>query len=123
MIVRAPEGSAFLADAPLLYRLSGGTAAQPQPAADFRFSRTERVRLEVPAALDAGGAAGRVLDRVGQPLAVPVAMSERVDDRGTRWLVADITLGQLYSGDYGIEIAAERAGAREMIVTAIRVVR
>jgi VWFA-related protein len=123
VVVRAPEGRAFLSDAPLLFRLAGGTGAAPQPAADFRFTRTERVRLELPASADAGGAAGRVLDRAGQPLAVPVTISERTDDRGTRWLVADVTLAPLYSGDYGIEIGVEHRGTRETMVTAVRVVR
>ncbi|MGH9313729.1 MAG: VWA domain-containing protein [Vicinamibacterales bacterium] len=111
----------FAATEPLLFRLSGATA-RPRPAADFRFNRTERVRLEAPLARAAHAASGRVVDRAGQPLEVPVAVTER-EGAGVRWLVADVNLAPLYNGDYGIELAAERDGTRATMVTAIRVVR
>jgi VWFA-related protein len=111
----------FAATQPLLFRLSGASAA-PRPAADFQFYRTERVRLEAPLGPAARPAAGRLLDRAGKPLDVPVVVSEREGD-GVRWLVADINLAPLSHGDYGIELTAEREGKQAAMVTAIRVVR
>lgn len=121
--VRAGDGTGvFLAADPLFFRLMGGTsAAAPRPAADFRFNRTERVRIELPVAPGVRPLEGRVLDRAGNPLDVPVTITTRED--GIRWLVAEVNLAPLYGGDYGLEIAAERAGTRETVVTAIRVVR
>jgi VWFA-related protein len=119
--VKVTPPDVFAASEPLLFRLSGATAP-PRPAADFRFNRTERVRLEAPLASAARAASGRVLDRNGQPLEVPVTLSER-DGDGLRWLVADVNLAPLYNGDYGIELVAEREGKKATMVTAIRVVR
>jgi VWFA-related protein len=113
---------AFAAAAPLLWRVSGGPAAPPRPAATFTFSRTERVRLELPLTPGSKGTGGRVLDRTGQPLDVPVTLSERRDAEDV-WAVAEVNLAPLTAGDYAIEVAGERAGARETLITAIRVVR
>jgi VWFA-related protein len=112
---------AFAAAEPLLFRISNASAP-PRPAADFRFNRTERVRLEIPLSANARPSGGRVLDRAGQPLDVPVATSDRESD-GLRWLVADINLAPLSNGDYGIELSAQTDAAPQTIVTAIRVVR
>jgi hypothetical protein len=119
--VKVNKPEVFASSEPLLFRLSGATAPA-RPAADFRFNRTERVRLEAPLAPGAKAVSGRVLDRAGKPLDVPVAISER-DSDGLRWLVADVNLAPLYNGDYGVELSAELEGKRATIVTAIRVVR
>ena len=119
--VKIAQPDVFAASEPLLFRSSGATAP-PRPAADFRFYRTERVRLEAPLAPAARAVSGRVVDRTGQPLEVPVAVSER-DSDGVHWLIADVNLAPLSNGDYGIELTAERDGKRAAMVTAIRVVR
>jgi hypothetical protein len=119
--VKVTPPDVFAATEPLLFRLSGATAP-PRPAADFRFNRTERVRLEAPLAPAARAVSGRVMDRTGQPLEVPVALSGR-DSDGVHWLVADVNLAPLSNGDYGIELTAEREGKRAAMVIAIRVVR
>jgi VWFA-related protein len=119
--VSMPEAGAFAAREPLMFRMSSASAP-PRPAADFRFNRTERIRLEVPLAAAARPSSGRVLDRAGKPLEVPVAITGRESD-GLRWLVADVNLAPLSSGDYGIELAADQEGKSTTLVTAIRVVR
>jgi VWFA-related protein len=119
--VSMPQAGPFAASEPLIFRLSGASAP-PRPAADFRFNRTERIRLEVPLAAAARPSSGRVLDRAGKPLEVPVALSERESD-GLRWLVADVNLAPLSNGDYGVELTAEQEGKSATLVTAIRVVR
>ena len=95
-----------------------------QPVAGFLFTRTERVRLETPLNPGDTPGGGRLLDKAGQPLQIPVAISERTDTTtGRRWLVADVTLAALAAGDYGIEMRATVGGKEQKSVTAIRVVR
>ena len=107
---------------PLMFRRGAITGNRLLPAADFRFSRTERVRVEIPVT-DAKPGAGRMLDRAGQPLQVPVTTGERIDAAsGQRWITGDVSLAALAPGDYAIEIAALGA-AEERTIVAIRVTR
>jgi hypothetical protein len=117
--VNAPTG---LAD-PVLFRRGPTTGNRLLPVAGFVFNRSERARFETPLGADDKPGAGRMLDRAGQPLQVPVAISERVDaESGQRWLVGDITLAALAAGDYGVELTATTAAGEKKVVTAIRVV-
>jgi VWFA-related protein len=104
---------------PLLSRRGPATGNRWEPAGSPQFSRTERLRLELPAEGDEAPGEARVLDRNGQPLGLPVTMGERTDERGTRWITAEITLAPLAPGDYVVELLP---GDRRAI-TAIRVTR
>ena len=109
---------------PLLFRRGVTTGNRVLPAADLRFSRTERVRLELPVEADAKPGAGRVLDRAGQPMQVPVTVGERLDEAtGQRWITADVVLAPLAGGDYAIEVEVVGASRSQRIISAIRVVR
>ncbi len=109
---------------PLVFRRGPSTGNRPQPAASFLFSRTERIHLEVPLAAGWTPGPARLLDKTGQPLAVPVATGERTDaGSGQRWLTADVTLAPLAAGDYAIELAAGTPDGEQRSVTAIRIVR
>ena len=89
---------------PVMWRRGPSTGLQHLVTADPRFQRSERVRFEMPTAA-AGTATARMLDRVGNPLRVPVQITERPDSSGQfRWIVADATLAPLAAGDYGIEV-------------------
>ena len=109
---------------PMLFRRGVSTGNRLIPAASFQFSRTERARLEFPAAADATSATGRLLDKAGEPLAIPVAIGERTDAQtGQRWVTADIILAPLSAGDYAVELTRGEAGAQQKVVTAIRVTK
>jgi VWFA-related protein len=109
---------------PLIYRRGLTTANRLLPAADFRFSRTERVRVEIPVGPDAKPGEGRVLDRAGQPLPVRVTTAERADETsGQRFVTADIVLAALSNGDYVVELQIGGSAAAERVLTAIRIVR
>jgi VWFA-related protein len=109
---------------PLLFRRGVSTGNRVLPAADLRFSRTERLRLELPVDASVKPGAGRLLDRVGQPLQIPVAISERTDDAsGQRWITADVVLAPLAGGDYAIEIEVSDPAKSQRILSAFRVVR
>jgi VWFA-related protein len=109
---------------PLLFRRGPTTGNRLQPVATFHFSRTERMRLEVPIAADVKPGTGRLLDMGGQPLSIPVTIADRADPQtGKRWLTADVALGPLAPGDYAIEITATGALGEQRVVSAIRVAR
>jgi hypothetical protein len=87
------------------------------------FSRTERARFEVPAVSDTKVEAARILDRNGNAMELPVALSERTDATGQRWISADVTLAPLAPGDYIIELSGTAAGKPQVLLTAFRVTR
>ena len=86
------------------------------------FRRTERLHLEWPidAASDSRGA--RLLNRQGDPLPVPIIVTERADgDRIV--LVADLLLAPLAAADYIVELTAARGDKGQQQWFALRVVR
>jgi hypothetical protein len=108
----------------LVFRRGVTTGNRLLPSADFRFNRTERLRLEIPAGPDLKAGAGRMLDRAGQPLQVPVTTGERTDAAsGQRWITADVTLGPMAAGEYAIEVELTGGAAAQRIVTGIRITR
>jgi VWFA-related protein len=108
---------------PLLFRRGPATGNRLQPAADRTFSRTERLRLELPVGADAVAGAGRLLDRNGQPRQVPIQLGERTDADGQRWLTADAVLSPLAAADYVVELGYTVGGSAQTILTAVRVTR
>ena len=107
---------------PLFYRRGPTTANRQVPTADVRFTRADRVHLELPVGGDAKAVSGRMLDRNAQPLAIPVTVGERVE--GTvRWITADLALAPLAPGDYAVEIRVAEPAGESGVVTALRVVR
>jgi len=108
---------------PLLFRRGPTTGNRLQPAASARFTRTERVHLEVPANAGETISAARLVDRTGKPFAIPLTRGERTDDAtGQRWLTADVVLAPLAMGDYAIEIGLTTAGGERRSVAAFRIV-
>ncbi len=111
------------ADRPLLFRRGPTTANRLQPAASAHFNHTERLRLEIPAETGDTIGSARLLDKKGQPLAIPLTTGERTDDRtGQRWLTADLTLAPLAMGDYPIEVTVVSPAGERKVVTAFRLV-
>jgi hypothetical protein len=89
---------------PVVWRRGPSTGPRYLQTADVRFSRSERIRLELATTVP-GSAVARLLDRAGQPIQVPVEVSGRPDDSGPfRWIVADATLAPLAPGQYTIEV-------------------
>ena len=98
-----PAAASNLGEA-VLWRRGPTTGTQYLRTADPRFQRSDRVRLELPA-MGEGKPTGRMLDRLGNPMFVPVQVSEKPDPSGAfRWIVADATLAPLTNGDYAIEV-------------------
>jgi VWFA-related protein len=81
------------------------TGNKEMPTADVRFRRSERLRVEVPSAVDVTSA--RLLDRTGKPItAIPVTAAARTDADGTKWATGEILLAPLSPGDYVVEVIA-----------------
>lgn len=109
---------------PLFYRRGPATANRQVATADARFTRADRVHLELPAGPDVKPAGGRLLDRTGQPTAIPVTVSERIDEpTGQRWITADVILASLAPGDYLVEVGTAAASGESRVLAAIRIVR
>jgi len=102
VVMAAPRGDEL--GTPVVWRRGPSTGPRHLQTADSRFSRSERIRLELATSVP-GDAAARLLDRAGQPLQVPVQVSARPDDSGQfRWIVADAVLAPLAPGQYTIEV-------------------
>ena len=92
----ASSGAVFVRRGP-------STGNKDAPTADFRFRRSDRLRVEFPAG-DAPTTA-RLLDRTGKPMSVPVVTAMRHDADGSQWVSGELALAPLAPGDYVIEIA------------------
>lgn len=108
----APIGEAVLS------RRGLTTGPQHLRTADPRFTRTDRIRLEL-AAATAEPATAKLLDRAGNAIQVPLQVSHRQDGSGAfSWIVVDGILSPLAPGDYAIEVTQ---GAAQQ-VTGFRIV-
>jgi hypothetical protein len=94
--------SASQSSGAIFFRRGPLTGNRDAPTADLRFRRTERIRVEIPAA--ATTASARLLDRTGKPVPVPVTAATREDPDGSRWATAELSLVPLASGDYVMEL-------------------
>ena len=102
----------------VIWRRGPTTGPRYATTADPRFQRNERVRLEH-ATTAAGMPTARLLDRSGNPINVPVQVTERQDASGEfRWLVAEAALAPFAPGDYAIELTLDDT----KVVTAFKVV-
>jgi VWFA-related protein len=102
----------------VLWRRGPTTGLQHRRTADPRFQRSDRIRLEL-ATTQQETAKARLLDRNGNPLTVPVQVSDRQDNSGAfRWIVIDAALAPFAPGDYAIEVT--QGSAKQ--VTGFRIV-
>ena len=120
--IEIPASGSAVVGEPTVFRANPGPRAPLRPVADFKFFRTERMHVEWTLAKPLDDRTARLLNRRGEPLAVPVALTERAD--GNRQvLAADLTLAPLADGDYIIEVTASSGGAKIQKLLAFRVVR
>jgi VWFA-related protein len=113
--------SAIAGDVVAYRGLPAGTVPL-RAAADFQYRRTERVRLEWPLRAAPARRQARLLTRQGQPLPVPVTLTE-VERDGRRFLAADLLPAPLGEGDYVVELTVGTGEASETRHVAVRVTR
>ena len=105
----------------LLFRSGQTRASVVMPTADARFRRIERLILEIPANDKTPGTA-RLLDRVGNPLAVPATVTIREDAAGMTWQRVEIVLSPLAQGDYVVEYTGPAERPSEPLFTGFRII-
>jgi hypothetical protein len=124
--VPVPQEMAMTLGAARLQRWGPSTGRRYAPAADPRFRRTDRIRVDVPVAPGATDVSAELLDRMGAALAaIPVkaALMPPDAETGTAWATADLTLAPLSAGDYVIRLVVTHPTGAARSLTGFRVVQ
>jgi VWFA-related protein len=122
-IVAVPPTDALIGSAAVASRRGPGTGRLFEPTADPRFRRTERLQVETPIIAADAVVTARLLNRLGQPMAVPVTLGERIDESlQLRVALAEIALAPLAMGEYVVEVTATRGGQSATVAYGFRVV-
>jgi VWFA-related protein len=106
---------------PVAYRSGPFTGKAFQPTADMRFRRAERLRVDASVAGPTPALSARLLDRKGQPLAIPVAAAVR-EESYLQVASAELALAPLAAGDYLVELSMQRGARSDKVVVAVRIV-
>jgi len=117
----ARAAAPILGDA-ILYRGRPAATSPLRPVADLQYRRIERVHVEWAIAGELDQRSARLLGKNGQPLAIPVTVTERETD-GRKVVAADLNLAPLSFGDYVIELTAGRGTETTVRLVAFRVVQ
>ncbi len=121
VVPKAAPGDGPLLGQPAVFRRGPFTGADWTPAADLRFRRQERVRIEAAVVGTSEPTTARLLDRTGNPLPLPAVPSER-QEGGARVVAADVVLAPLTAGDYLLEIAVGSGASARRTVAAFRII-
>jgi VWFA-related protein len=102
---------------PALLKRGPSTGTAYLATADLRFRRADRLRLEAPSRLSAAQVHVTAVDQRGQPLNLPIQVTDRQDGAGAV-IVADISLAPLAPGGYAVILAANanQTGQERLIV-------
>jgi hypothetical protein len=120
--VTVPDNDALIAQSGIASRRGPSTGLQYFPTADPRFTRTERLRLEIPRPSAAGTLSARLLGRDGSPLSLTIPLTEKSEPNQPRMVIADLALAPLAQGEYVIEVTAEQDGKKEIASYGFRLV-
>ena len=121
VVAMVPAATALAGTSALASHRGPGTGRKYERTADARFTRTERLQVEVPLLSDAVKYSGRLLTRTGQAMPLVVTTSERVD-RTTKWAVGEVGLAPLAAGDYIFELSFAEGEKVEVVAYPFRVV-
>jgi VWFA-related protein len=117
----AASGGEPVIGQPWLFRRGPYTGPDWTPAADLRFRRQERVKMEVAIVGTAEPASARLLDRTGSLLPLPVVSSER-QEGGARIAAAEVALAPLTAGDYILEVSVGSGASARRALAAFRII-
>jgi hypothetical protein len=115
------RGLAGLTGDAVMYRGRPAATSPLRPVADLQYRRTERVHVEWAFTGELDQRSARLLSRTGQPLAIPVTVTERETD-GRKVVAADLNLAPLSAGEYVIELTVGKGTATTVRLVAFRVV-
>jgi len=106
----------------IVYRGRPAATSPLRPVADLHLRRTERIHVEWPMTGDLDQRSARLLSRNGQPLAIPVGVTER-ETQGRKAVAADLNLAPLSAGEYVIELTAGRGAETVVRLVAFKVLQ
>jgi VWFA-related protein len=112
---------ATLIGEPTVWRGAQSLRAPFKPLADFRLTRTERLRVEYPELQVADTRTARLLDRKGAALGAQLPFATPPPDR--KALVVDLPMSSLPEGDFVLEVTAVKGETTERRLVAFRVIR
>ncbi len=124
--VPVPQELAMTVGAARLQRSGPSTGRRYAPAADPRFRRTDRIRVDLPVSPGATEVSAELLDRTGATLtAIPVkaALAPPDAETDTSWATADLTLAPLSAGDYVIRLIVTHPTGTARSLTGFRIVQ
>jgi VWFA-related protein len=114
--------AAALVGAPLAFRGPVSLRATVRPVADFLYRRTERAHVEWRLLQPVDTREARLLNRQGEPVAIPVTINERADGDRTV-LFVDLALSPLAASDYVLELTVTKGAVGERRLLVFRVVQ
>jgi hypothetical protein len=106
----------------LVFRRGPSTGTRFEPTADLRFRRTERIRVEVPLPEDGAKPGGRLLNKLGVAMELPVVVATRQDPSGPAWISGELALAPLAPGDYAIELGFADGSTQRKAIAPFRLV-
>jgi VWFA-related protein len=116
-----PKAGAVAVSQPLLFRRGPYTGTTFVAAADLRFRRQERLKVEVGVLGPMTSGEVRLLDRAGKPLGVPVVSVTR-DENGAKVVSGEVVLAPLGAGDYILETAITQGATTQKVLAAFKIV-
>jgi VWFA-related protein len=114
------EAAGRLLGDPMPYRATPALTSPLRAVADFQYRRTERIHIEWPLLGAVDRKEARLVGRTGQPLPLPVTLSEKTEN-GQTIISADLSLVPLAPADYAIELVVGQGANSERRYVAFRV--
>jgi VWFA-related protein len=116
-----PKAGAIAVGQPQLFRRGPYTGTTFVAAADLRFRRQERLKVEVGVLGPMTAGEVRLLDRAGNPLSVPVVSATR-DENGAKVVSGEVVLAPLGVGDYVLETTITQGATTQKVLAAFKIV-
>ncbi len=116
-----PKAGAIAVGQPQLFRRGPYTGTMFVAAADLRFRRQERLKVEVGVLGPMTAGEVRLLDRAGNPLGVPVVSATR-DENGAKVVSGEVVLAPLGVGDYVLEATITQGATTQKVLAAFKIV-
>ncbi len=116
-----PKAGAIAVGQPQLFRRGPYTGTTFVAAADLRFRRQERLKVEVGVLGAMTSGEVRLLDRAGNLLGVPVVSATR-DENGAKVVSGEVVLAPLGVGDYILETTITQGTTTQKVLAAFKIV-
>ena len=111
----------FRSGGPIVYRAGSAASAPMKPAAEFQFSRTERLRIDFPIRKTPTEQHARLLRRTGEMLESPPALTASTAG-GAALLSSSVSLSFLAPGQYVFELFVKSGedAERKLVAFSVR---